>query len=69
MIIVKSHEFSSITQTASADIATFINKNNLKKEDILAITVACSGEATLTYGIFYYGDSETKEITKGFLGW
>jgi len=67
MIILKAQDFSG-TFTASQDIATFVNKNSIKKEDIVAITVVAIVE-TPHYTIYYYGDSEHKEITKGLLGW
>jgi len=67
MIILKAQEFIG-SLSATQDIATFVNKNGIKKEDIVAITVVAIVE-TPHYTIYYYGDSDHKEITRGFLGW
>jgi len=55
MIIVKSDTF--ITH---GRLATFINENNIKQANILAITDGPQGAT-----IYFYADSETKEITHG----
>jgi len=68
MIIVKTQEFSNVLG-ANQDIANFINKNNIKEEDIIAINEGIVLDAKRSYTIFFYGDSETKEITSGFFGW
>jgi len=60
MIILKAKKFGDAN-----DVATFVNKNNIKKEDILIITE----EPNYNYTIFYYADSEQEEITRGFMGW
>lgn len=64
MIVLKAQRIT----TGERDLETFVIKNNIKKEDIINITA--SGDAiSITYTIFYYADSETKVITRGFLGW
>lgn len=68
MIIVKNQVFSSFTLGAN-DISKFINVNNIKREDIISIVGLPDSADLGGYAIFYYGDSETKEITKGFFGW
>ena len=67
MIIVKTQVFDSFSLGAN-DIAKFINVNNIKREDILSLVGLPDGPLG-GYAIFYYGDSETKEITPGFFGW
>lgn len=65
MVIVKSQFFST-----SADVVKFININNIKREDILTITAHGNGGSNSSeYAIFFYADSDTKEITRGFFGW
>lgn len=55
MIVLKSDYFSTHER-----LTRFINENNIKREDILAITQAPS-----MYTIFFYGDDAVKEITHG----
>ena len=68
MIIVKNQVFESFTPGAN-DLAKFININNIKREDIINIVGLQTNSGLGGYAIFYYGDSETKEITRGFFGW
>jgi hypothetical protein len=62
MVILKSQEFED-----SKDVAKFINLNNIRRENILSIV--STSHATNHLAIFFYGDVETKEITRGFFGW
>lgn len=55
MRILKTDIFST-----NSRLARFINENNIIPADILAITGSACG-----FAIFYYGDSETEEITHG----
>lgn len=55
MIVLKSDYFSSHER-----LTLFINENNIKREDILAITQAPS-----FFTIFFYADDAVKEITHG----
>jgi hypothetical protein len=55
MIIVKTDSFNTPDR-----LALFINENNIKRQDILTITDGPRG-----FTIFYYGDSETEEVTHG----
>jgi hypothetical protein len=55
MIILKSDYFST-----HARLATFINENYIKKEDILAIT-----QDQGVFTIFFYADDAKEEITHG----
>jgi hypothetical protein len=55
MIVVKTDIFST-----NERLARYINENNIKREDILTITGSAGG-----FAIFFYGDSEVKEITHG----
>ena len=68
MIIVKSQKFDSMIDPGT-DIAIFINKNNIKREDILSITAVSPVGNRAEYTIYYYGDSESKGILPGFFGW
>lgn len=69
MRILKAQRFSGVIANPEQDIVKFINKNNIKEEDIKSITVVSPNVGDSDYVVFFYGDSETKEITKGFLGW
>lgn len=64
MLILKSINFSDDT-----DLVNFINDNNISKENILTII---RGKTRVTdkseFTLFFYGESETKEKTKGFWG-
>lgn len=64
MIILKSENFAQET-----DLAKFVNLNNIKRENILGITASVIDTRISHYVIFFYGDSDTKEITRGFFGW
>jgi hypothetical protein len=55
MIILKSDTF-----VTHGRLATFINENNIKREDILTITDGPQGCT-----IYFYADAEIKEITHG----
>lgn len=68
MIILKVQQFEGML-TAAQDIAIFVNKNGIKKEDIVTITATTIMDAKSKYTIYYYGDSERKDVTKGFTGW
>ena len=67
MIVLKFKEFSGIINPAK-DLVSFVNDNNISKENILSITQALNSLSHTNYAIFYYADSETKEVTKGFFG-
>lgn len=60
MIVLKTQLFNS-----STDLVKFVNINKIKKEDILFINERSINSFTL----FFYGDSETEEINRGFFGW
>ena len=62
MIVLKSQKFGN-----AETLALFVNKNNIKREDILAITTL-SHPISKQY-LYYYADSETEEVTKGIFGW
>ena len=62
MIILKTQAFGDYD-----NLAKFVNLNNIKREDILAVTSA--GPSGGTHFIFYYADSEAQEITHGVFGW
>jgi hypothetical protein len=64
MIILKSETFGQ-----ESDVVKFVNLNNIKRENILEITATVVEPNLYRYIIFFYGDSETKEITRGFFGW
>lgn len=64
MIVLKSQQFD-----IHKDVTKFVSKNNIKREDILNIFSVTGLGGTSDVVIFFYGDSETTEITKGFFGW
>lgn len=55
MRILKTDIFST-----NKRLARFINENNITPANILSITASAGG-----FAIFFYGDSETEEITHG----
>lgn len=65
-MILKSQEYSK-----PEDIAIFVNKNGIKQENIVSITVRMNDAAGAMglYCIFFYGDPNVKEVTRGMWGW
>lgn len=64
MMILKKQEFPN------ADLLVeFVVKNNIKQENIVNITSAASAAGSITHFIFFYGDSNVKELTRGWGGW
>jgi hypothetical protein len=61
MLILKSASFSS-----DSKVAVFVNKNNIARENIVAITCGTTtiGDAE-DFTIFFYGDPEVKEKMPG----
>lgn len=68
MMILKAQKFEGIL-TPAKELAEFVNKNNIKREDILSITAVDAPNSSLIYTIFFYSDSETQILTKGVFGW
>ena len=64
MLVLKSQVYEHDT-----DIAKFVNLNNIPREHIVSITEALGGAGITHYTIFFYADSEAKEILKRMLGW
>jgi len=64
-MILKTHEFSSANS-----LAEFVMKNNIKRENVIAITSGrTSSGSLLSHFLFFYGDSDVKELTHGVFGW
>lgn len=66
MIILKVQEFADF-----ANVAKFVNLNNIKRENILSITSVGSPSAgsVIAHFIYYYADSDAQEMTHGVFGW
>ena len=64
MIILKCKTFGQ-----ESDIAKFVNVNNIKREDVLQIVATVVSPNLYRFILFFYGDSEKEEITRGFFGW
>ena len=62
MIILKSVSFLK-----HEDLATFVNINNIKREDILTVTTM--SPPSNRYAMFFYADSEIQEKDRGVFGW
>lgn len=63
MVILKTE-----TVANAEDLATFINRNAISRENILSVTSTYNG-AILRHTVFFYAEDATKEISKGFFGW
>lgn len=64
MMILKTNKFNY-----ASDLVEFVIKNNIARENIIAITSGGDGIKSADNFIFFYGDSNVKELTNGLFGW